>query len=132
MFKYNPAPEAWLHRKTKKKHSNFKCGTCFGEGAQVNKGIFGKFIEPENNDICFSKVVDRRVAGSMNDLVFQAKVHLIEGQQSSVDVSFLLSESPMSYLSYSRPKDEFKKLFFNDGESSGNLYKRGAGSWPKS
>jgi hypothetical protein len=84
-----------------------------------NKVIFEKFIEPENNDICFSKIVDRRVAGSMNDLIFQAKVHLIEGQQSPFDVSFLLNESPMSYLSYSCPKNEFKKLFFKDGESSG-------------
>ncbi len=83
-----------------------------------NKVIFEKFIEPERHDVFFSKTADRCVAGSMNDFVFQAKVHLIEGQQSPFDVSLLLNESPMSYLGYNRPKDEFKKLLFKDGESS--------------
>jgi len=44
-----------------------------------NKVIYEKFIEPENKRIFFSKIVDRRVSGSMNDLIFQAKMHLIEG-----------------------------------------------------
>ena len=85
-----------------------------------NKSIFEKFIEPEGENIFFSKIIDRRVAGSMNDLIFQAKFHLIEGHKSPLDVSFLLNESPMSYLSYSRPKIEFQKLHFEDGVSSGN------------
>ena len=85
-----------------------------------NKSIFEKLIEPENKRILFSKVVDRRVSGSMNDLIFQAKMHLIEGHTSPLDVSFLLNESPMSYLSYSRPKIEFQKLHFRDAVSLGN------------
>jgi hypothetical protein len=83
-----------------------------------NQVIFEKGIEPESHDVFFSKATDRRVAGSMNDFIFQAKVHLIEGQRSPLDVSLLLNESPMSYLGYNRPKDEFKKLFIKDGESS--------------
>lgn len=83
-----------------------------------NKVIIEKFIEMERHDVFFSKTVDRRVAGSMNDFVFQAKVHLIEGQRSPFDVSLLLNESPMTYLGYNRPKDEFKKLLFKDNESS--------------
>jgi len=82
--------------------------------------IFEKFIEPLDRDIFFSKIVDRRVMGSMNDLIFQAKMYLIEGQQSPFDVSFLLNESPMSYLKYSRPKDEFQRLAAVSGKSSGN------------
>jgi len=85
-----------------------------------NKIIFEKYIEPQDKDIFFSKTVDRRVTGSMNDLVFQAKIHLIEERRSPFDVSFLLNESPMSYLNYSRPKDELQKLVFRDGEPSGN------------
>jgi hypothetical protein len=83
-----------------------------------NKVIFEKAIEPVMHDVFFSRIVDRRVMGSINDFVFQAKVHLIEGQQSPFDVSLLLNESPMSYLNYNRPKDEFRKLFFKDAESS--------------
>lgn len=83
-----------------------------------NQVIFEKVIEPESHDVIFSKATDRRVAGSMNDFIFQAKGHLIEGQQSPFDASLLLNESPMSYLGYNRPKDEFKKLFFKDGGSS--------------
>ncbi len=80
-----------------------------------NKAIFEKFIEPEVKNIFFSKIVDRRVSGSMNDLIFQAKMHLIEGHKSTLDVSFFLNESPMSYLCYSRPKIEFQKLsLFNN------------------
>jgi len=36
--------------------------------------VFQKYIEPLIKEISFSKIVDRRVMGSMNDLVFQAKV----------------------------------------------------------
>jgi hypothetical protein len=90
-----------------------------------NQGIFEKGIEPESHDVFFSKATDRRVMGSMNDFIFQAKVHLIEGQQSPFDVSLLLNESPMSYLGYSCPKDEFKKPFFKDGESTAKRQGKG-------
>jgi len=69
----------------------------------------------------FSKIIDRRILGSMNDLIFQAMVYLSEGKKSPFDVSFLLNESPMSYLNYSNPKTEFRKLYFTeDGDSPGN------------
>ena len=82
-----------------------------------SKAVYRNVIEPEMQRIFFSKTVDRRVLGSMNDLIFQAKIHLYEGQKSLFDVSFLLNESPMSYLNYNHPKDEFRKLYFKDGES---------------
>ena len=86
-----------------------------------NKFLFEKYIEPQDNEMFFSKIVDRQVMGSMNDLVFQAKVHLNMGKLSPSDVSFRLNESPMSYLNYSRPKDELQKLFFRDRELLGNM-----------
>ena len=82
-----------------------------------NRAVYKNVIEPEMQRICFSKTVDRRVLGSMNDLIFQAKIHLYEGQKSPFDISFLLNESPMSYLNYNHPKDEFRKLYSKDGES---------------
>jgi hypothetical protein len=86
-----------------------------------NKVMYEKFIEPESKIIYYSKIIDRRVLGSMNDLIFQAKVYLSEGQKSPFDVSFMLNKTPMSYLNYSNPKVEFRKLYFTeDGDSLGN------------
>lgn len=85
-----------------------------------NKVMYDNFIEPESKIIYFSKIIDRRVSGSMNDLIFQAKVYLGEGQKQPSDVSFLLNKSPMSYLNYNHPRNEFQKLYLLKGESSGN------------
>ena len=86
-----------------------------------NQVIYENHIEPESQITYFSKIIDRRVLGSMNDLIFQAKVYLSKGQKSPFDVSFMLNKSPMSYLKYSNPKVEFRKLYFTkDGESPGD------------
>ncbi|PKN69046.1 MAG: hypothetical protein CVU54_12100 [Deltaproteobacteria bacterium HGW-Deltaproteobacteria-12] len=86
-----------------------------------NKEIFENVIEPESQMIYFSKIIDRRVSGSMNDFIFQAKLYLSEGHKQPFDVSFMLNESPMSYLNYSKPKIEFRKLYLTkDGESPGD------------
>ena len=79
-----------------------------------NKVIYDNFIEPESKIMYFSKIIGRRVLGSMNDLIFQAKVYLNEGQKSPFDVSFMLNKTPMSYLNYSNPKVEFRKLYFTE------------------
>ena len=86
-----------------------------------NQVIYENHIEPESQITYFSKIIDRRVLGSMNDLIFQAKVYLSKGQKSPFDVSVMLNKSPMSYLQYSNPKVEFRKLYFTkDGESPGD------------
>jgi len=82
-----------------------------------NAIFFNKISTLEDKNILFSKMLDRRVTGSMNDLIFQAKIHLMEGQKSPLEVSFRLNESPMSYLKYNHPKDEFRKLLFKEVES---------------
>ena len=87
------------------------------------KSIFEKYIEPLDQDIFFSKIIDRRVMGSMNDLVFQAKMHLSMGNLSPADVSFRLNESPMSYLNYGRPNDAFRELNIEEIELSDNNQK---------
>ena len=86
-----------------------------------NQVIYENHIEPESQITYFSKIIDRRVLGSMNDLIFQAKFYLSEGQKSPFDVSFMLNKSPMSYLQYSNPKVEFRKLYFTkDGDAPGD------------
>ena len=86
-----------------------------------NQVIYENHIEPESQITYFSKIIDRRVLGSMNDLIFQAKFYLSEGQKSLFDVSLMLNKTPMSYLNYSNPKIEFRKLYFTeDGDTPGN------------
>lgn len=69
----------------------------------------------------FSKIIDRRILGSMNDLIFQSKIRLEEGQQTPFEVSFYLNETPMSYLKYRSPKDVFQQLLLQQGEPSGHV-----------
>lgn len=75
-----------------------------------NEAVYKNLSEPENENIFFSKVVDRRISGSMNDLIFQAKIYLGHDQKSLFEVSSLINKSPMSYLNYSSPQKEFEKM----------------------
>ncbi len=88
----------------------------------VAKTLFAEIIEPATEDgkTLFSKSTDRRVAGSMNDLIFQAKFYLAEGHKSPYDTSMLINESPMSYLNYDKPRETFSKLCFGEYVSFGN------------
>ena len=91
----------------------------------ANEIMYDNFIEPESKINYFSKIIDRRILGSMNDLIFQAMVHLSEGHKSLFNVSFMLNKTPMSYLNYSNPKTEFRKLYFSeDGDSPWNMEKK--------
>ena len=75
-----------------------------------NEFLFQRLIAPRTGRISFSKTGDRRLLGSINELVFQAKFYLVEREVSPFDVSFLLNETPMSYLGYRNPKEVFKSL----------------------
>ena len=83
-----------------------------------NQGIYENHFKPENQNTYFSKTIDRRVLGSINDLIFQSKFYLSEGRQALFKVSSMLNETPMSYLKYGNPKDEFRKLYFNEDRKS--------------
>ena len=52
----------------------------------ANEIMYDNFIEPESKINYFSKIIDRRILGSMNDLIFQAMIYLSEGQKSLFDV----------------------------------------------
>jgi uncharacterized protein DUF6933 len=72
--------------------------------------LFTRLIAPSTAHVSFSKALNRAVTGSINELVWQAKVHLSAQQRSPYDTSMLLNEVPMSYLGYDTPKQAFLKL----------------------
>jgi hypothetical protein len=71
-------------------------------------------------DASFAKINDRRILGSMNDLIFQSKFRLAEGQQTLFTVSYYLNETPLSYLKYRSPKTAFQELLRQEGEPAGH------------
>ena len=75
-----------------------------------HESIFDKFIAPSMEIVSFSKALNRSVTGSMNDLIWQAKYHLIEDSLSLFEAGLLLNETPMSYLDSARPMDVFPVL----------------------
>ena len=75
-----------------------------------NDFVFRRLIAPETRRVAYSKTWNRRVMGSMNDLVLHAKIHLVDGGMSPFDASAKLNEMPMSYLGYGTPKHAFRSL----------------------
>lgn len=71
---------------------------------------YRRFIAPSTGQIKFSKALNRSVTGSMNDLVFHAKMWLTERGLSPHDTSLELNEMPMSVLDYANPREAFKTL----------------------
>jgi hypothetical protein len=69
--------------------------------------IYEKQVAPQAARISFAKSLNRSVTGSMNELIFQAKLQLVEDDLSPYDVSFRLNDTPMSYLKYGNPREAF-------------------------
>ena len=55
----------------------------------------------------------------MNDLIYQAKVKLIERELSPHDTGFVLNEIPFSSLDYRNPKEVFRSLTIDHVEAGG-------------
>jgi hypothetical protein len=70
---------------------------------------YEEYVVPATGQFVFAKALNRSVTGSMNDLVFHAKVCLDE-EISPYDVSFLLNELPMSSLKYRKPLEAARLL----------------------
>lgn len=70
--------------------------------------LYERQLAPQGASVSFAKSLNRSVTGSMNDLVFQAKLHLAREELSPFDVSFRLNETPMSYLKYHNPRKAFQ------------------------
>jgi hypothetical protein len=88
-----------------------------------NASIFEHFIEPSTDDASFCKMTDRRVIGSINDLVFLTKFHLTHSNKLLNDVSHVINYSPMSFLKYGCPKDVFKTMGNLSGEGLNVTYR---------
>ncbi len=87
---------------------------------------FDRFIAPRTGEVNFSTVGDRRVLGSIDDLVRQAQFYLAKGQLSPFDASFRLNEAPMSLLGYSNPREALRALAV-EHEEGGNGRLRSVG-----
>jgi uncharacterized protein DUF6933 len=77
---------------------------------------YDRFITPSTGTIRFAKALSRSVTGSMNDLIFGAKIWLVEDGMAPFDVGFKLNETPLSLLPgplggrYGTPREAFKAL----------------------
>ena len=73
------------------------------------ESVFRGIIEPEAGAVSFSKAVDKRVLGSMNDFVHNARYHLSAGD-SLVGASLHMNEMPMSLIKMDSPWRAFKSM----------------------
>jgi hypothetical protein len=71
---------------------------------------FHQFVAPASGTVFFAKALDRRVTGTMNDLVNLATHWLIETELSPFDVGFKINESPYSALDYNNPREAFRAM----------------------
>jgi len=77
---------------------------------------YEKYIGPESETVQFAKTLNRSVTGSMNELIYIAKMALAESQDSLREVSFYLNDTLLSALvdtkgeTYARPQDAFRHL----------------------
>mgnify|MGYP007059388495 CR=1 FL=1 len=78
--------------------------------------VHRKFVVPSSGNVQFPKALNRSVAGSMNELIEQAKFLLIEKEVSPFDVGFELNDILLSALAseasrgYGKPNEAFKLL----------------------
>ena len=66
--------------------------------------LYETYIGPHVDSLTFCKAGDRRVLGSMNDLIFQAKVYILEVGLPLPLVNMRINETPMSMLQLHNPK----------------------------
>jgi hypothetical protein len=72
--------------------------------------LFERLIEPETNQIAFSKPLNQSVTGSLNDLVRQAKFSLGERGLSPFDAARMLARYPIGALGYAFPTEAFAAM----------------------
>jgi hypothetical protein len=78
--------------------------------------VYQRFIAPSSSTVSFAKALNRKVTGSMNELVMAATHSLESGEVAPHDVGFYLNDFLLSAIAtkedrgYGRPKDAFKLL----------------------
>lgn len=68
--------------------------------------LFNDYISPAKSDIQICKAADRRVLGSINDAIFQAKCDMLEIGYPLAMVNKRLNDTPRSMIRYRTPKSE--------------------------
>ena len=66
--------------------------------------LFDDYISPNTDPVTFCVTGDRRVLGSMNDMIFHARMHLLESGLPLALVNMRLNKMPMSMLELHFPK----------------------------
>jgi hypothetical protein len=72
--------------------------------------IFRRLIVPHSGTIRYSKINDRRVLGSIVDMVYRAQLWLTEREVSPFEASRQINETPLSYLQHNYPREIFTGL----------------------
>lgn len=72
--------------------------------------IFDTMTAGDLNSVSFCKAGDRRVLGSMNDLIFQAKCYFLEMGLSIEPTNMRLNDTPLSMLKYHNPRKSLLAL----------------------
>ena len=77
--------------------------------------IYHRLIAPSSSMVRFAKPLNRSITGSINDLIYDAKVWLTEGDLSPHDVGFKLNDIPFAGLAqegegYRKPRETFRSM----------------------
>jgi len=72
--------------------------------------LFVAHIAPHMGSATFCKASDRRVLGSINELIFQVRCYLLETELPLPLVNMRLNETPMSMIEQHNPKLAFLAL----------------------
>jgi hypothetical protein len=83
--------------------------------------LYKRLIMPSIGLVRFSKALNKSVIGSMNDLVYQAKMYLSDPTISPYEVSFKLNQTPLSILEFANPKEAFRNMNLPDRVSNDTL-----------
>lgn len=85
--------------------------------------VYQRFIAPALGTVRFAKALNRSVIGSMNELVYHAKVWIVAGGLSPHEVGFKLNDIPMSVLGkprgYEKPREAFNALVDRSSSNCG-------------
>jgi len=71
---------------------------------------FQQVIGPSAGRIALAKRQDRSVIGSMNDLIFQARLRLVHDEISPYETSLFLNRTLMSYIDYGCAREAFQRM----------------------
>ena len=69
--------------------------------------IFSRHVAPTTAEVLFSKALNRSIVGTMNDLVYNAKIMLSDGLTAPYDVGFRLNEMPSPAQGCADPRKAF-------------------------